>query len=64
MSMSFIIGDVTFNHFDKVVSSRFLNYKITYSSFAIKKYFMLEYFETTLSVLFLFIFLHTSFNIY
>lgn len=64
MTMGFITGDVTFNHFDNLVSSMFLYYKITYFPFAIKKHFMLGYFETTLSVLFLFIFLPTSFNIY
>lgn len=64
MSMNFITGDVTFNHFEKVVYSRFLNYKITYSPFTIKKHFILEYFGTIVSVVFLFIFLPANFNIY
>lgn len=36
LSVSCITGDVTFNHLDKMVSARFLYYKISYFLFAMK----------------------------
>lgn len=56
--MCFITGNGTFNHFDKVVSSMFLYYKITYFPFAVKKHVMLGYLETTLCSISLHIFAH------